>query len=72
MLVFAKADRRELRRQNDLVTRDNVLLEFQLFMGELGWGGVWILEEKGVDISGAALGQRRTVSVEQVRNSVRS
>jgi SAM-dependent methyltransferase len=45
LLVFSNDDARESRGKKELVTRDNVILEYGLFVGQLGRDRVWILKE---------------------------
>jgi hypothetical protein len=50
LLVFTKDDEREMRGKAGSVTRDNVNVEYGLFLGTLGLSRIWILCEKGVEL----------------------
>jgi tetratricopeptide (TPR) repeat protein len=50
VLVFTKDDQRESRGQSAMVTRDNVILEYGLFLGQLGRERVWIFKERGAEL----------------------
>jgi SAM-dependent methyltransferase len=64
LLVFAKDDAREFRGTADAITRDNVLLEYGLFLAQLERDRVWILMEEGValptDLNGLAVSTFRS------------
>ena len=50
ILVFTKDDERESRARKDHVSRDNVILEYGLFLSRLGRERVCILQEEGVSL----------------------
>jgi predicted O-methyltransferase YrrM len=56
LLVFAQDDEREFRGERGFATRDNVILEYGLFLAELHRERVWIFEEEGVEIPSDVLG----------------
>lgn len=56
LLIFTADDDRQWRGEIDKVTRDNVVLEYGLFVAKLGRERVWILEEEGVGLPTDVLG----------------
>lgn len=72
LLVFASDDVREFRGRSGKVTRDNVVLECGLFLGQLGRERVWILQESEVelpiDLAGLTVGRFRK-EPEDVQNA---
>jgi SAM-dependent methyltransferase len=56
ILIFTKDDPREFRGELDIVARDNVILEYGLFMGLKGRDRVLIIEEEGVNLPSDVLG----------------
>ncbi|MBS1808734.1 MAG: nucleotide-binding protein [Acidobacteria bacterium] len=50
LLVFSKDDERESRGSKNQITRDNVVLEYGLFLAQLGRERVWVLKEEGVTL----------------------
>jgi SAM-dependent methyltransferase len=56
LLVFTKDDERESRGRKDHVSRDNVILEYGLFLARLGRERVCILQEEGVSLPTDLLG----------------
>lgn len=56
ILVFTKDDKRESRGRLGSVTRDNVNVEYGLFLGTLGLSRLWVLCERGVELPTDLLG----------------
>ena len=56
ILIFTKDDPREFRGELNVVARDNVILEYGLFMGLKGRDRVLIIEEEGVNLPSDVLG----------------
>lgn len=56
VFVFAKDDQLGFRGQATYSTRDNVILEYGLFVSALGRGGVLVLGENGVKLPSDLLG----------------
>lgn len=56
ILVFTKDDERDSRGIRDDISRDNVILEYGLFLGQLGRERVCILREEGVRLPTDLLG----------------
>ncbi|MEO1393988.1 MAG: TIR domain-containing protein [Cyanobacteria bacterium J06634_5] len=50
LFIFGKDDTREFRGTTGYTTRDNVILEYGIFISELGRKRVWILKEEGVEL----------------------
>ena len=50
IFVFARDDRRDIRGRSDYTTRDNVVLEYGLFLGLLGKERIYVLRESGVEM----------------------
>ncbi len=50
IFVFAKDDKRTKRKRTAAVPRDNVVLEYGLFLGALGRGRVFILKDSTTDL----------------------
>jgi SAM-dependent methyltransferase len=49
ILLFAHDDERQRRGETTGVARDNVVLEYGIFISELGRERVWVLKEEGTD-----------------------
>ncbi len=68
ILVFTKDEQRESRGRKDYVGRDNVILEYGLFLARLGRARVCILQEEGVvlptDLSGLTVLRFKSNSTE--------
>jgi predicted nucleotide-binding protein len=56
LLIFANDDTRDFRGERGAAARDNVVLEYGLFLAELDRERVWILEEEGVGTPSDVLG----------------
>jgi len=56
LLIFAKDDELTLRGEGQWAARDNVVLEFGLFVAHLSHERVWILQEHGVELPTDVLG----------------
>lgn len=56
LLIFAKDDELTMRGEGQWAARDNVVLEFGLFVAHLSHERVWILQEEGVELPTDVLG----------------
>lgn len=56
LIIFTKDDKREIRDRVDYITRDNVILEYGLFLSKLDRERMCVLREEGVTLPTDLLG----------------